>query len=56
MKSMLFAAAMVLSLAVSGAAVATARLPGQPAVTDPLNQSCQCVIYFMGRWYCVPCG
>jgi hypothetical protein len=56
MKSMLFAAAMVLSLVVSSATASPAGAPGQPIVSDPLNDNCQCAVYWMGRWWCVPCG
>jgi hypothetical protein len=56
MKSTLFAVAMTVSLAVSGASQLSTSKFGQSTVADPLSQSCPCVVYFMGRWWCTLCG
>ena len=56
MKSTLFAVAMVLSLAVSSASSAAPQKLGQPIVSDPSQNDCPCVLYWMGRYWCVPCG
>jgi hypothetical protein len=56
MKSMLFAVTMTLSLVVSSAEASSAAKFGQSTVSDPLSQSCTCAVYFMGQWWCTPCG
>lgn len=55
MKSTLFAVAMVLSLAVSSASAAAPQELGQPIVRDPVSQNCECIVYWMGEYWCVPC-
>ena len=56
MKATLFAVAMTVSLAVwSAGSLGGAKL-GQSTVSDPLNNDCPCTIYFMGRFWCVPCN
>jgi hypothetical protein len=55
MKSTLFTVALTLSLAISSASAFSPAKFGQSTVADPLSQTCPCVIYFMGRYYCTQC-